>query len=277
MRVKLRKWLLKNPRYNPYKQTKMGKTRSLTRFLRTLPSFMIIGAGKSGTTSLFNYLIQHPKIEPGVYKEIHYFDYNYGAGFQWYKAHFPIKSKDKITLDATPSYLDSIVAPKRVHDTLPKVKLIVILRNPIDRAYSQYNHTKRNCDENLTFEEAIDEESRRLEGEKERIIQDPTYTAINYNKYSYLSRSLYYLHLNEWFKYFPREQFFIFEYKNLTTIFNQIFNFIGVDNYKVNTQQNHNVSKYETMKPQTRKKLTEYFQPYNEKLYKLLGINYNWS
>ncbi|MEJ2557594.1 MAG: sulfotransferase domain-containing protein, partial [Anaerolineae bacterium] len=124
--------------------------RLITRFMRVLPDFLIIGAQKCGTDSLFRYLGGHPCIKLASSKEAHYFDLKFDKGINWYRSHFPLipykysvkrlRKQDLITGEATPYYLFHPHAPGRAAAIVPHVKLIVLLRNPADRAYSHYNH-----------------------------------------------------------------------------------------------------------------------------------------
>ena len=153
--------------------------RVSTNPLRMMPDFIIIGTQKGGTTSLYRYLIEHPCVAPIYIKEPHFFDIYFYKGLQWYRAHFPtavekyyarhIQKHDLITGEASPYYLFHPQAARRVAKTLPKARLIVLLRNPIDRAYSQYQHqTRQDGVEPLTFEEALECEEKRLAGEEEK-------------------------------------------------------------------------------------------------------------
>ena len=121
----------------------------------TKPNFLIIGAQRCGTTSLYNYLIQHPQIVPSSKKEVHFFDLNFHLGQSWYEKHFPEVSDNILTGEASPYYIFHPLCPKRIFDYDPSVKLIVILRNPIDRAYSHYRHIVRLGHEPLKFEDAL--------------------------------------------------------------------------------------------------------------------------
>lgn len=231
-----------HPIINPYR---------LSAFARMLPNFLIIGAGKSGTTSLFNYLLQHPRIKPPRKKEIHYFDVNYNKGLQWYKAYFPIISPNKITFEATSNYLETKQAPKIIHDLLPNVKLILVLRNPTDRAYSHYQNSVRNGTETLSFQDAL-----------------------KTNK-AYIDGSMYGEHLKHWVEYFPKKQFFIMKYQELTKHFNEIFDFLGIENYPINTQEQFKVGgDYPQMEIEIRKKLDQIFEESNKELFKVTEINF---
>ena len=141
---------------------------------RALPDFIIIGAQKCGTTTLFDLLEQHPLLAPSYKKEIHYFDGGldpridtFKKGLSWYRGHFPLKS-GKLTFEASPLYLFNSLCAERIKRAVPDVKLIVLLRNPTDRAISHYFHSLRAGDERLGIAEALKSEERRLE----RLIQE---------------------------------------------------------------------------------------------------------
>src|SRR5579863_6754349 len=122
--------------------------RAASSRIRLLPDFMIIGTQKGGTTSLYNYLIDHPNISSIFKKEPHFFDFNFYKGVSWYRAHFPsllekyyserVHGQKFITGEASPYYLYHPLVPQRIKETMPTAytKFIVLLRNPIDRAYS---------------------------------------------------------------------------------------------------------------------------------------------
>src|SRR6188508_1226206 len=109
-----------------------------TAHLRQPPTFMIIGTQKGGTTSLHRYLDKHPDVTMALKKEVHFFDSFYFKGSDWYLAHFPLRSEAAQTGEASPTYIFHPEAPRRVYDAFPQVKLIALLRNPVDRAYSHH-------------------------------------------------------------------------------------------------------------------------------------------
>jgi len=281
-------WLLNHPKLNPYKIFRPGFFRAITAPFRVHPDFVIIGAAKSGTTSLYNYLIRHPSIFPASWKEIHYFDTHMTG---WYRSNFPtifykfyikkIKKQRFITGEATPYYLYHPLAAQRMAKTIHDVKLIVMLRNPIDRAYSHYNHTLRNGDESLSFEEAVKNEKNRLVGEKEKILQDENYVSNAQRGFSYLERGMYYDQLKVWMECFPKKQFLILKFeefqKDTQESLNQIYDFLGIKKYEQTVLKKHNVGEYKEMKPSLRKFLREYFENQNQKLYDLLKINFEWD
>ncbi len=256
----------------------------LTTPLRTLPDFLVIGVMKGGTTSLFNYLARHPQIHPPFRKEIKYFDIHYSQGLGWYRAHFPLRTKMQpgtVTGEATPYYIFHPVAVRRIARTLPQTKLIVVLRNPIDRAYSHYNHMVRVGREPLSFEDAIEQEPGRLAGEAEKIIAGPNHPAFNHLHYSYLARGRYIEQLKKWHEFFLREQMLILQSEELyatpTTAYRKATNFLGVTAWQPDDFSVFKQGSYDGLSPALWQRLSDYFRPYNEELYTYLGMNFGWD
>jgi hypothetical protein len=268
---------------------KINFARLATSPIRVLPDFLIIGAQKSGTTSLFNSLVNHSCVVKPIWKEIHFFDNFYNRGINWYKSCFHtsifkyyqrIQSQKKvITGEATPYYLYHPLCAQRISKILPNVKLIVLLRNPIDRAYSHYAMSVRQGWENLSFEDAIKFEQKRLEGEKEKIIQNENYFSFKDLAYSYLCRGIYVNQLKTWMGLFPRNQFLVIkseEYESFPEkILNDVLNFLHLPK-EIVIHEKQNVGTYEKMNESTRKILSDFFKPYNEELYKFLDVDYHW-
>jgi hypothetical protein len=271
--------------------------RGITGPLRLLPDFLIIGTQRGGTTSLYNYLIARPGVGPAMVKELHFFDKKFNKGLLWYRAHFPSSIQKNyfqlthkqafVTGEASAYYLFHPHAPKRVAKVLPLVKLIVMLRNPIDRAYSQYNFEVDLGRETLPFEEALDREEERISKEREKILEDESYVSFDYSRYSYVARGIYVDQLQTWMKLFPKEQFLMLKsedfYANPVEALEHTSKFLNLPelethekkkNYKLH---NYNTTPYPTMNPATRKRLAEYFEPHNARLYEQLGVNFGWN
>ena len=176
-----------------------------------LPNFMCIGAAKSGTTSLYDILRQHSDVYIPDFKEPHFFDVpdNYIKGVEWYsKAYYKRVKNEKCIGDFTPTYFFDKEAPKRIYSDLGRdVKFIIILRNPVDRAYSQYLHMKRDRFELLSFKEALSYESEMLNEANKK--QD----YLSKIRLSYVQQGLYAQMLSEYFKYFPKENFLILNFE----------------------------------------------------------------
>ena len=265
--------------------------RDLTANQRILPSFIIIGAQRCGTTSLYDYLSNHPQIIPSPVKELFYFDDYYTRPINWYKSFFPTeKQKEKlerdlvarvITGEASPSYFFHPYAARRIKETLPQVKLILVLRDPIERAYSHYNHIKRLNREPLSFEEALQKELERITPDIEKLAKDEFYKADQRRDYSYLTRGYYAKQLTEWYKHFPKEQLLVVQseefYKDTPRVYNEIVEYLGLNSYTLPVFEAKNALKYAKMAPETKEKLKAYFAPKNEELYELLGKRFDWQ
>ncbi len=256
-----------------------------------MPDFIIIGAQRAGTTSLFNYLIQHPQILAPESKETHFFDnefqtgkHNFERGLPWYLSFFPRRKSlknIKKTFEATPAYIFNPLVPKKIFDVLPKVKLIAILRNPTNRALSHYFLQKRKGREKLPLLDALKSEEERLEP----IIRMKDFNSKAYRHFSYKSRGIYINQIERLLKYFPRKQLLIINNENLlikrVETLKKVFDFIGIDS-KINIHNSidlepDNVAYYKNEVPsEVYQYLNNFFCPYNEALYKLLGEDFGW-
>ena len=231
----------------------------------------------------------HPYTKGVPYKELHFFNSHYEKGHLWYRAHFPLswnmRAKDGIqkllTGEKTPAYLAHPEVPKRVKNLIPDVKLIVMLRNPIDRAYSHYNMCVRDGWEKLSFEEALDSEEKRLQEvlNKYGPIEMWKHPSTRYFLYKY--RGHYAEHLKRWFEFFSRDQFIILKsedyFEDPTRIFLKVQDFIGLPHWKPTEIKLPKRGRRKPLSQETREKLREYFRPLNEELYQLLGKDFGWA
>ena len=249
---------------------------------RVLPNLIVIGVVRSGTTSLYHYLSQHPSIVKSAYDELGYFDSNYKLGLNWYKSFFPsIFEKNKIikksgkflTYDVTPFYIYNEKSSQRIHQILPNSKLIVILRNPVDRSYSNYflgNQEKK-------FEEIIADERENLD----KINKNNVDEYYDFVHTSMLARGFYAEQLEKWYKLFPKDQILIIKSEEFAIqtnkIMNEIFHFLELEPFDIPDKSKKNKNHYEIMKKETRDELVEFFRPYNKKLYSLIGKNFDWE
>lgn len=263
--------------------------RRATASLRMQPDFLIIGGSKCGTTSLYDNLIQNPCVLEAAVKEIHFFDVKFSRGMDWYRAHFPLAirrrqhNSDKEarqTGEASPYYMFHPHAAARIHATLPHVKAIAMLRNPIDRAYSQHQHEVRVRRESLPFTEAIDAEESRLRGERERMVADRTYNSFAYRRYSYQARGVYVDQLHEWLTYFDRRQLLIVNseefFAHPDATMQQVIKFLELPAWKPRVYLRKNTGAYDPIDKATRQRLREYFEPHNARLYEFIGQDYGW-
>jgi hypothetical protein len=251
----------------------------------SLPNFIVVGTQKGGTTELYDQLIMHPQIAPAFAKEVHFFDANYGKGVEWYSTFFPRAdshgASGMITGEASPCYIFHPDVARRVAETLPNVKIILLLRNPVDRAYSHYHHEVRLGYETFPFECAIEREQMRLSGEKAKMLQEQNYYSDSYMHYSYLTRGIYVEQLQTWFEHFSKEQILVLKseefYKQMPLVMSQVYDFLGVPNLPPMKMNRHKSFPYPKMEQRMRQQLVEYFKPYNEQLYDYLGRDFCWS
>lgn len=256
--------------------------------MRTLPDFLIIGAQKCGTSFLYRLLAQHPYVRPAFVKEVHYFDLNFEKGDNWYRSRFPLqvgKNQKCVTGEASPYYLFHPHAPRRAAATLPEAKLLVLLRNPVDRAYSHYQHQVMRVTweghETLPFEDAIEAEKERLDGELEKLLQDEYYDSLNYRSYSYLSRGIYVDQLLAWSKIFDRAQMLVLRSEDLFgdagSTLRTILDFLQIPRWEPETPASiPNKREYTNLNPVLQQRLEQYFEPHNRRLYEYLGEDLGW-
>ena len=263
--------------------------------LRMQPRFMIVGAQRCGTTSMYAYLCQHPLIYPARHKEIYYFNNPYRDNIASYRSNFPIalfKPNNAITGEATPAYMYKPNCLERIRQKFPDVKLIVLLRNPVDRAFSQYRaifHEKRDT---LLFEEAVKTEADRLRGEYERETRDPHYGSIALRDHGYLARGRYAEQLARMFDLFPREQVHVIQsevmYENTEQVYSQLLDFLGLPAYTPKSlanrtqelREDHTFAsncKTTRMSSEIRQYLVDYFKPHNNRLYDMLKCDFGWD
>lgn len=249
------------------------------------PDFLIIGAQKSGTTSLFNYIEKYASnFKSPDRKELQFFSEKYKKGFDWYKSRFPLFKKKKITGEATPDYLFYHKSAARIHSYLPNVKIIILLRDPVFRAYSQYNFqnssSKVSIKDTRSFEEAVDQE---IKSEFNINAMEDKFTK-HYKYHSYIKRGFYKEQIEEYLKYFPLEQMLIIKseifFEKTQEVLVDVFQFIGL-NFKKDVKFDtfiHNESKYNnSISENAYKKLKDIYNKKNEKLSAMIKKDIKWS
>lgn len=261
--------------------------RKATGFLRALPGFIIIGTGRGGTTGMYFTLATHPDIVQALSKEPHFFSKQYYNSSYSYKSIFPvlcfkrILNQKVITAEASVSYIYHPHAAKRMAKMIPNVRIIAMLRNPVDRAYSHWSLNVRRGKEDLSFENAIEREEERIAGEMERMIHDEYYFSEHFKRYAYKERGKYAGQLVSWLEAFPREQILIIKsedyFNNSSGVLKTILDFLSLPQYEFKGVRKVFPGKYEPMNAVTRKYLIDYFKPHNEKLYNLLGTSFDWD
>jgi hypothetical protein len=247
---------------------------------RALPDAVILGAMKSGTSSLHYHLVQQPGVIEPLRKEVHYFDVNFARGEAWYRAHFGRVGAAGLNLDSSPYYLFHPAVPLRLQALVPHAKLIVLLRDPVRRAYSHYWHERDKGRESLSFEEAIDAEVERLGNSHRRLADGSLERSREHQHFSYLARGRYAEQLDSWFACFPRGQFLVLRFEDLARdplgILNVTLDFLGLPRAGTVSLEARNTREYPPMDHATAARLREYFEPHDRRLEALLGRSMGW-
>ncbi|USR90714.1 sulfotransferase domain-containing protein [Phormidium yuhuli AB48] len=245
-----------------------------------MPDFLIIGAQKGGTTSALHYLSQHPQIEVAPQKEVHYFDLNYSQGLSWYQQQFPNPNPDILRGEASPYYILHPDVPRRVAADFPHIKLIALLRNPVERAISHYHHAIKEGLETLPLEDAIAQEPIRLAGEAQKLQDDPNYHSYAYQHHSYLIRGEYLNQLQRWWAHFPKQQLLILHsddlYQQPQATLNRMLTFLNLPELPLTQFPTLNSGNYSHVSESIQQQLRERFRPHNQRLFAALNQNWGW-
>jgi hypothetical protein len=255
------------------------RARVPTARWRGLPTGLVIGAQKAGTTALHRYLALHPDVHPPLRKETHYFSRYYRRGPAWYRAHFPIGNG--VTFESTPYYLFHPLAPQRVAATLPDVRLVIIVRDPVERAFSHYRHSRRTGAEHLAFDQALAAEPERLQGEKERLDENPDYDAVAHRMHSYAARGRYAEQFERWLEHFDRDRFVVVAAEDLAAhpaeTLHEVLDHLGLPRWAPPAFIPHNVGAGETLDPGLRAELAASFAADNARFAALVGRDFDWT
>lgn len=259
---------------------------------RMLPGFLIVGAERCGTSSMYELLRRHPAVFSAILprKEVHYFDYSYQHPLSWYQCHFPIRARaaaaaratgvTPMAFEASPSYLCHPLAPGRIHRHLPDVKLIVMLRDPVARAYSSHVMRVGWGVETEPFERALELEETRLAGETERMIADPAYVGYNWRHYAYRARGEYIDQLENLERFFGRDQIHVVDsgdfFAGPGAVYDQVLDFLGLPNAGHPAFDPPRTRSRLPMPDSVRAALEEHYRPYDERLTRWLGREPSW-
>jgi hypothetical protein len=260
---------------------------ALTGPIRSLPDFIIIGTARSGSTSLYYNICQHPCVLSAAYDELGFFDSNFHLGLNWYRSLFPtifskwiVKQKKQfaITGEDTPFYIWNPLVAKRILKIIPNIKLIVLFRNPVDRAYSNYHLGVRAGSEKLSFEDAIQMELKKLDKINDEIEQDV-------NKYttprSYIAKGFYADQLKIWLELFSSEQLMIVSTEDLESnpqkTLDRIYNFLKIPKNHKLIPEKQKIASYPKMKNKTREFLIDLYKKNNAELFTMIGQKFDWD
>jgi len=258
---------------------------------RVLPNFVVGGAQRGGTTSLFIYLLAHDLvIGPRRAKGVHYFDTNFQKPLSWYRSNFPRQS----TIDAleaehgvvpaigegAPYYLFSPLIPQRIHDLIPDCRIVLVLREPLDRAVSHHGHEVRRGFETLSIQDAFDAESDRLAGEIEKMTADPTYVSFPHIHHAYLSRGCYAEQLERYFALFGRERVLVLDSSQLLRepeeTVGRATAFLGLSPMSGVEYPLYNKAKRDPVSPELRARYQHHFDASNDRLREMIPGDLSW-
>jgi Sulfotransferase domain len=260
---------------------------------RLLPNAIILGAQKAGTTTLFALLARHPYVLTSCTKEVHFFDLQPDRGIEWYRAHFPLVHQAEqlasagiwpAVLEASPYYLFHPAVPNRLAKVTPRIRFIVLLRNPVMRAWSHYWHERARGYEWRSPEAAFQRERDRLAGEEERLLTEPNYRSHAHRHFSYFGRSCYAAQLERWFALFPREYFLVLRSEDFfaspDTTLRRTLRFLGLPNepelYPLPSTAARNVGNSRPFPKALHDQLEALLEPSNAALQRLLGPAFSW-
>jgi tetratricopeptide (TPR) repeat protein len=257
------------------------------------PEFLIIGFMKCGTTSLYDYLIQHPKIASAVKKEINYFSEYFDMGSEWYSAHFPnFTEKNLLTGEATPIYINHVDIASKISRMMPSIKLIVIIRNPVERVISSFYQTKHSGFTAQNVELAIQTSLDYIENEiKTKGLESLPFDlskvkweGLDNGEYNHIHilQSIYVFYLKKWIKVFQKNQLFLIKAEDLgihtISTVNSVYRFLDIHSFEPMNLTKLNVRKYSPISKNLYNRLTKFFTPFNTELEELFNLdlsNYN--
>lgn len=258
--------------------------REVTSALRVLPDFVIVGAMKSGTTSLFHYLASHPQVVPPQYKEIHFFDNAYRKGVDWYRRHFPLRATMKlksnsITGESSPYYMLHPRAPKRMYDVIPDAKLIFLLRDPVERAISHYFFMRRFGEEERGLMRAVKEDRGRIEKDGLSLKKGDVYRSYKHQFFSYVQKGKYYEQIKRYEEKFGNEKIKLVKSKELfektEEVFGEVLRFLKLDDTEsVEFEERNKGGNKKPISDETKEELKKEFEESNRKLKKEFGISF---
>jgi hypothetical protein len=256
--------------------------RLSTHRLRALPGAVIVGVAKAGTTQLYAYLLRHPRCFSGTEKEINYFSWHHHRPLGWYQARFPlartVNAVRGVCMEASPSYLPSPDALRRMHDVLPAAKIIVIMRDPVARAFSQFQHNKQRHREPKSFEEIVRESiahSPPIASHDQPL--PPMPEAVS----KYIWQGYYASQIAALWQLYPREQTLLLDAADLfddtNAMCQRVLDFLGLERFDVQPDKVYNRGYYrEKIEPATADLLREHYRPHDEWLVRLTGQTFRW-
>jgi hypothetical protein len=248
-----------------------------------VPGYLVVGTKRGGSTSAYHWISQHPEVAPcRTQKGTHYFDVNHSRGWQWYLSGFETaRNPWRITGEASPYYMFHPWSPQWIADELPDVRLIAVLRDPVARAWSHHQYELARGRESLPFEAALDAEDSRLDGEEERMMQDPSYVSNAHRHHTYLRRGHYAEQLERLYRLFSPERVLVLQSEALFADphgqLERVWSFLDLSSLRLEGLQAMKTGHYGAMPQTAVERLQEYYRPHNERLYTLPGLDFRWD
>ena len=268
----------------PFLEELVYPLRRVTQRWRAMPNAIIIGAQKGGTTFLFDLLARHPEVGVSFRKEVHFFDSRLDRGLGYYRSCFPLRSPHQpVVLEASPYYLMHPQCSERIARVLPRVRLIALLRDPVKRAYSGYQHRRRRGSETRSFAEALAaEECWMAEEFPNQPVSafDPKQNF--YRQKCYRARGLYAEQLERYFAHFPRDQVLVLSSERLFRAPGEtlatVCRYLGINVAPpAFTEASNSGGSYDPIDPRVERDLREFYAPHNRRLYELIGEDFGWD
>jgi hypothetical protein len=269
----------------------MRTAGQLTWRARMTPSFLIVGAQRCGTTSLHLALKTHPQVVlHRLHKGVNYFDVSYAHGSAWYRSHFPLEVYARmrsaraggppITGESSGYYMFHPLAAERIAADLPDVKLIALVRDPVERAYSAHRHESARGFETEPFERALELEADRLAGEVERMRADPTYESFSHRHHAYVTRGRYAEQLTQLAKHCGSDHLLVLDADELfahpDVHYPRVTAFLGLADSDGVPFAQHNAQPGAPLQASVRDRLRQTFEPDDEALVEFLGTTPSW-
>ena len=263
----------------------------LTADLRMEPSFIIAGAQRSGTTTLFHLLAEHPNlVRPTLVKGTGYFDDYYPRGRRWYRAHFPIRllarwlsrgSGPLSTFECSGYYMFHPLAPGRIAEELPDARVVVMLRNPVDRAVSAHGHERMRGFESISMPQALDREGGRLSGEVDRLARGDGYRSFAHRHHAYLGRGEYAGQVSALMEAVGRDRVYVMDadafFADPRDEFASLQRWLGLPVWLPEHIDRWNAGSREPLSPAWRERLDRHFEPHDRALAELIGHPLSWQ
>ena len=258
---------------------------------RMTPGFLIVGAQRCGTTSMYKAITRHPAVLPAVlHKGAHYFDTGYGRGSAWYRGHFPLLATARrleretgttpLTGESSPYYSFHPLAGERIAGDLPDVRLVMLVRDPVERAYSAHAHESARGFETEPFERALELEEERLAGEEDRLRAEPLYRSYHHQHHAYLTRGQYVDQLERLTGLVGRDRLHLVDSDEFFTkpeeVYAGVLDFLGLPAWRPESFEKHNARPRASMPAPLRARLEEHFAPYDGRLADWWGTTPAW-